>query len=362
MSPGAPIRNTWKQSELEMMRTAVLDERLLTTRYGTFNSRVYKDHEGSIGAALWMGDLSGSRPVLCRVHSSCFTSEALGALDCDCREQFDLALRSIASQQSGIIFYLLQEGRGAGLLTKALDRMVVQSSGGTIDTFEAYEQLGIEPDPRTYRLVPAICADMGIKSLHLMTNNPAKIEGLTAEGLQVEPIQHSATISPYNSQYLDAKAKTGHNMDFSSMETAVIPENLAAADPQIEQLGDFFRIASYDMPIGVGGQVVWFRATAYGDEAAEYERLILSRHSPAAPSSVLEIFRDSLFERLTGGSEQAKHYMATVQRILASGAGSILAIPDDPAWIAKAPAPSSDEDLQLLQAHDQALKSLRPRP
>src|SRR5262249_16897326 len=157
------------------MCAAVIDEQVIATRHGEFNTRFYRGDDGSVGVALWQGNLSGSTPVLGRVHSSCFTSEALGALDCDCVQQFHLALQIIASRQGGVIFYLLQEGRGAGLLSKALDRMVVQSSQGTIDTFGAYKQLGIQPDPRRYGLVPTMCADLGITAtLRLMTNNPAK--------------------------------------------------------------------------------------------------------------------------------------------------------------------------------------------
>jgi len=341
------------------MRTAVIDERQLGTRYGEFKARVYRDQEGSVGAALWQGNLAAADKVLCRVHSSCFTSEALGALDCDCREQLDLALQAIASRQCGVIFYLLQEGRGAGLLSKALDRMAVQTSGGTIDTFEAYEQLGIEPDPRTYRLVPAICGDLGVSSLHLMTNNPAKVGGLAFEGLQVEAVQLAATPSPYNAQYLTAKVRTGHRMDLPSVGVALAPEELELADPQMERLGDFFRIASYDVPIGVGRQPAWFRATAYSNEAGGYERLVLTRHQSSSASPVLEIFRDGLFERLAGGSRQAQQYNAALERIVDGGSGSILAIPDDPAWFAKTPGPSLDQDMELLRRHDQALRSSR---
>jgi 3,4-dihydroxy 2-butanone 4-phosphate synthase/GTP cyclohydrolase II len=181
------------------MRATVISEQEILTRRGPFHTRLYRGDDGSIGAALWLGNLSSTGKVLCRVHSSCFTSEALGALDCDCVEQFDMALQAIASRQCGVIFYLLQEGRGAGLLSKARDRMVVQSSQGTIDTFAAYQQFGIEADPRHYELVPAICADLGITSLQLLTNNPAKVEDLKAAGLCVETVHLPSAVSPSNS-------------------------------------------------------------------------------------------------------------------------------------------------------------------
>ena len=190
------------------MPAAVINEQVIATRHGEFNTRFFRDRDGSVGVALWQGSLSGSTPILGRVHSSCFTSEALGALDCDCVQQFHLALQIISSRKRGVIFYLLQEGRGAGLLSKAFDRMVVQSSQGRIDTFGAYKQMGIHPDPRQYRLVPIMCANLGVTAtLRLMTNNPAKIGRMAAAGLAVEPVRLDSMASPYNAEYLKAKVR-----------------------------------------------------------------------------------------------------------------------------------------------------------
>ena len=184
----------------------------LWTRWGRFNTRIYRGADGSVGVAIWQGSMAGSDPVLGRVHSSCFTSEGLGAIDCDCAEQLDMAFQAVAFRRSGIVFYLLQEGRGAGLLSKARDRMVVQMSGGAIDTFAAYRQFGLDPDPRRYELVSAICADLGIASIHLMTNNPLKVDCLKAVGLRVQAVQLASIPSRYNSEYLKAKARNGHRL------------------------------------------------------------------------------------------------------------------------------------------------------
>src|SRR5690348_4330315 len=272
------------------MTAAVIAEQGLFTRHGQFSVRLYRGDDGSIGAALWQGDLTKASRVLSRVHSSCFTSEALGALDCDCVEQLDMALAAIASRKSGVVFYLLQEGRGAGLLSKARDRMVVQSSRGAIDTFAAYEQFGIDPDPRRYELVPAMCADLGIEALQLMTNNPAKTMALTASGLVVEPFRLASPASPYNSQYLTAKARSGHIFDVPAVEMISPPAGLEAADPQVERFGCFVRIASYDVPIRVLGKAVWFRATAYSDQSGEGERLVLSYHRNFESIPILQVF------------------------------------------------------------------------
>src|SRR5262245_6245024 len=218
------------------MMAAVITEQGLSTRHGRFNARIYRGNDGSIGAALWQGKPSSGGKILSRVHSSCFTSEALGALDCDCARQLDMALDAIASRECGVIFYLLQEGRGAGLLSKARDRMVVQSSRGAIDTFAAYAQFGIDPDPRRYELVPAICADLRIDALQLMTNNPAKISRLVEAGLLVEPVQHHSAASPYNSEYLAAKARNGHVFEVPSVDTAMPPDWLKSADPRAHRI------------------------------------------------------------------------------------------------------------------------------
>lgn len=337
------------------MWAAVINQQQVSTRRGVFEVRLYRGEDGSVGAALWIGNLSGEKHVLCRVHSSCFTSEALGAVDCDCVQQLDMALYAIAARGHGVVFYLLQEGRGAGLLSKARDRMVVQMSGGAIDTFAAYEQLGIHPDPRRYELVPAICADLGIESLHLMTNNPAKINSLIDAGLSVEAVPHSSEPSPYNSQYLAAKARSGHIFDEPTVEEAAAPV-LDEADPQVERFGGFQRSASYDVPIATTVGTMWFRATAYSDVDEKYERLILSLPPRPGVAPILQVFRDRLYERLSGQGFQAGQYREVLSRIAERRAGSILAIPDDPTWFATTSAPSIDEDLALLRAHAQAIQ------
>ena len=168
-------------------------EQILATRHGRLSTRLYRGSDGSIGMALWVGDLAEQKPILSRVHSSCFTSEGLFALDCDCVTQLDVAIYAIVQRTRGVIFYLLQEGRGAGLPNKARDRSIVQSSRGTIDTYGAYESLGLDPDPRTYGLVKPMCADLGINQpLTLMTNNPSKIDALTAVGLDMSPPSRSS--------------------------------------------------------------------------------------------------------------------------------------------------------------------------
>src|SRR4029453_15909931 len=112
--------------------------------------------------AVAMGDLTGAAPLLARIHSSCITSESYGGGDCDCVQQLDTALERIARAGRGVVFYLMQEGRGAGFLAKARDRMIVQASGNRLTTFEAYAQMGIEKDQRRYDEVGFACRLLGV--------------------------------------------------------------------------------------------------------------------------------------------------------------------------------------------------------
>ena len=155
-----------------------------------------------------MGDLSGP-PVLARVHSSCFTGEVLGSLRCDCRAQLEAALARIAREGRGVLVYLVQEGRGIGLGNK-VRAYQLQDSGK--DTVEANLALGFDPDHRSYELAAGILRDLGVTSVRLMTNNPAKREGLERAGVRVDAVEsHWVGESEHNADYLEAKRiKLGH--------------------------------------------------------------------------------------------------------------------------------------------------------
>ena len=128
--------------------------------------------------------------------------------------------------------------------------------------------MGIHPDPRQYRLVPTMCANLGITAtLRLMTNNPAKIGRMAAAGLAVKPVRLDSMASPYNAEYLNAKVRNDHALNVSGVDIVERPAYLGACDPNVKSFGLFCRIASYDLPIGIGGKPVWFRATAYSDAA-----------------------------------------------------------------------------------------------
>jgi len=187
-----------------------VSEVMLPTKFGIFKAIGYRDKiNNEEHIALVMGDIDPSEPVLARVHSECLTGDVFGSQRCDCGDQLDTALRSIAQEGKGILLYMRQEGRGIGLLNK-LKAYHLQDKG--MDTVEANEALGFPADLRDYGIGAEILADLGAKSLRLMTNNPKKISGLYGFGLHVvERIPIEATYNKNNHFYLSTKKnKLGH--------------------------------------------------------------------------------------------------------------------------------------------------------
>lgn len=195
-------------------RTEILVERVteadMPTKYGHFRAYGYVNKiTGEHHVALVKGDVRTDEPVLCRVHSECLTGDAFGSLRCDCGEQLAEALRRIEKAGRGVVLYMRQEGRGIGLINK-LKAYNLQDSG--MDTVEANIALGFKPDLREYGTGAEILADLGLKKLILMTNNPMKIYGLEGYGMEIvgrEPIE--MTCNERNAFYLYTKyKKMGH--------------------------------------------------------------------------------------------------------------------------------------------------------
>ncbi len=185
----------------------------LPTVFGEFSVIVYENTlDGSNHLALVKGVVSDGAPALVRMHSECLTGEVFGSLRCDCREQLQAAMQAIEREGRGVIVYIRQEGRGIGLGNK-IKAYALQDLGS--DTVEANELLGFPPDPRDYGVGAQILADLGLRQIRLLTNNPQKRAGLEGYGLQVVervPLQ----IPPNRENYAYLKTKRhrlGHLLD-----------------------------------------------------------------------------------------------------------------------------------------------------
>jgi 3,4-dihydroxy 2-butanone 4-phosphate synthase/GTP cyclohydrolase II len=196
------------------MRHERLVERMaapaLPTRYGEFRVHAYRaPATGEEHVALTMGEIDPEKPVLVRVHSQCLTGDVFASARCDCGAQLETALERIAAERCGVLLYLLQEGRGIGLVNK-LRASELQDGGA--DTVEANQKLGFPADQRDYGVGAQILRDLGVRRMRLMTNNPSKYVALAGYGLEiVERIPLEVPPTDLTRKYLEAKKrKMGH--------------------------------------------------------------------------------------------------------------------------------------------------------
>lgn len=176
----------------------------LPTKYGHFQVYVYEPSvEKEPYIAITKGDLASEEPILVRTHSSCVTGDLMASLRCDCGDQLAMALQMIEAEGRGVVLYIMQEGRGIGIVNK-LRAYELQDQG--LDTVEANVALGFKPDLRDYGLGAQVLADLGLSKLRLMTNNPKKVSGLKGYGLEiVEHVPLIAPNDPARERYLAAK-------------------------------------------------------------------------------------------------------------------------------------------------------------
>jgi len=200
-----------RRTEIQVSR---IIEAALPLAQGEFRAVGYQSTiTGHDQIALVLGDIGDGRDVLVRVHSECLTGDVFGSLRCDCGPQLHAALDAIAAEGRGVLLYVRgHEGRGIGLMHK-LRAYSLQDQG--VDTVDANLELGLPSDAREYGTGAQILSDLGIRSMRLLTNNPAKRAGLSGFGLDIsERVPLEIAPNPHNAFYLETKrARMGHQLD-----------------------------------------------------------------------------------------------------------------------------------------------------
>lgn len=210
--------NAMSFDEFSTGDTEFIAETKLPTDRGFYRVRGYRHSvDGAPSTepvAIAYGDIEGRESVAVRVHDACFTSEVLGSLKCDCKQQLQLAMDYV-QEHDGMVIYLHQEGRGIGLANKLAAYQLQDEKG--LDTVDANRALGLPDDTREYTAVANILEDMGIKSIRLMTNNPRKVATLEKLGVQIDGrIPCIVEANLFNQGYLEAKeGRMKHYLDGS---------------------------------------------------------------------------------------------------------------------------------------------------
>ena len=183
----------------------------LPTRWGEFKAVTYQSVvKPEFHIAFVKGEVRNKKDVLVRVHSQCLTGDTFGSLRCDCGEQLDRAFKKINENGLGVILYMSQEGRGIGFCNK-MKAYELQEKG--LDTVEANLRLGFDADLRDYSVGAHILSDLGLTTIHLMTNNPKKITGLEEYGLKItKRIPLSIPPNENNKKYLSTKKNKLNHM------------------------------------------------------------------------------------------------------------------------------------------------------
>ncbi len=320
--------------------------------------------------ALVSGSIDTEDPIYCRVHSSCVTSETLGSLDCDCVSQMNGALHKMG-QVGGILFYLLQEGRGCGYVGKSRACMHVQHHPHTLDTFLAYSHLGMKKDYREYDCLRDILHMLNVNpNFILLSNNPDKIEGFRKAGLNISRIENIEIVpNPYNIAYLKSKQQSGHKLDQTELtfnNTGLPCQSITPFDPyHLEISKRFVHVSSYYLPIGpingklsiltskhideslpyykLGSQYVvnacdylenadvlqpfWFKVSVYYDFVNQNEFVVLEYENQdiSATETVIRIHSESIFNRFPlKNRDYHIIYERSLERIITNGKGKLI--------------------------------------
>jgi GTP cyclohydrolase II len=195
----------------------------LPTRFGSYQvAAFWNNHDKRDHAAFVHGNIFERERVPVRIHSECLTGDAIGSLRCDCRDQLIASLDRIAKEEMGVVLYLRQEGRGIGFANK-IRAYQLQDQG--YDTVQANEALGFRPDERDYGFAAHMLASLHIRSIEIMTNNPAKVDDLRRHGVEI--VGRIPLVIPPNDrnrQYLETKRrKMGHWLDDEQTDEPYVP-------------------------------------------------------------------------------------------------------------------------------------------
>jgi GTP cyclohydrolase II/3,4-dihydroxy 2-butanone 4-phosphate synthase/GTP cyclohydrolase II len=224
----SPFSVKSRPDHAEPPSVAFFSEAVIPTAMGEFRVRVYRAASGDESLALICGSVAGREDVPVRVHSACLTSETFGSLKCDCRQQLDMALAHI-QRHGGVVIYLHQEGRGIGLGNK-IKAYALQQQGH--DTVSANQALDLPVDGRSYEAAHAILADLGVRSVSLMTNNPAKTAALRRLGVVIPdtiPVLTAQNVHSFD--YLETKrVRMGHAIELRIPD---VRNAVAAARPYV---------------------------------------------------------------------------------------------------------------------------------
>jgi 3,4-dihydroxy 2-butanone 4-phosphate synthase / GTP cyclohydrolase II len=220
-----------RRTERQLSRQA---QTRLPNAFGLWQAFGYRHEvDGTEYVALALGDVAGGTDVLARLHSECLTGDVFGSLRCDCGAQLQAAMAAIAAEGRGVVLYLRgHEGRGVGLLSK-LQAYELQDAGA--DTVDANLELGLPADAREYSAGAQMLADLGVRSVRLLTNNPAKVNGLTNCGVDITArVPLATTVTPYNLRYLMTKRdKLGHQIqNLNDPERAVVRPSAQVAEAE----------------------------------------------------------------------------------------------------------------------------------
>tara|TARA_B110000902_G_C14277447_1_gene575423 strand:+ start:100 stop:2277 length:2178 start_codon:yes stop_codon:yes gene_type:complete len=331
----------------------------IETLYGPFIAYVFQDMiDIKYIFALVHGDLSNNEFYI-RLHSSCLTSETLRSMDCDCVQQLNEALKTIVDKKSGILFYLLQSGRGASYISKSRGCQMVQYHKDCISTFDAYEKMGLQHDYRDYRNIKDICVILDIvdKEFNLMTNNPDKISKFTKLGLNLkEVISVEFPPNPFNRKYLESKMKSGHKLTklLNDITTTEYQPSVVPFEPYHLSQRRFIHCASYYLPIEPVNNLIimddkpnmnleyektrdgkylvksleckpyWFKVDVYYDIAKHGETMVLT-YNENVVVPVVRIHSEFIFNRFPLKNNSYKNkYSIAVYECVKNGGGIII--------------------------------------